>query len=237
MSTNGLISLVVRILSRKAGPTSQTGYQRNLFSMLSFLYLINTSITPLLVATLESFRTSHIRFDEARFSTGSEGALGDSRLIYQLWYDASGIVSSMVFNLVSIAFTFGFSQTVPAVQLLKRYILARGATSQHKLNDLWRPPRMDLGKNYAKLFKAMSLVIIYAPLYPPMYPLAALYLLISYVSTRFGVSYWFAQPAKMNETVSNHMRGWLAGSMFISLVIKRFIMNRSTADIPLYLSG
>ena len=44
-------------------------------------------------------------------------------------------------------------------------------------NDKIQLVRMDVGKNYAKLFKATSLVIIYAPLYPPFYLIAVFYLL------------------------------------------------------------
>ena len=42
---------------------------------------------------------------------------------------------------------------MPAKALFKRYVLALTADSQHTLNDLWAAPDMDVGENYAKLFK------------------------------------------------------------------------------------
>merc|ERR1712166_1392858 len=156
--TNEALTIVVMKLSRMAGPTSKTGYQRSIFSMLSFLYLINTSITPFVVATLESFRTGHATFGGMSFLAVSK--YGDNRLIYQLWYDTGSIVNQMVINLAVTGISFCGSQLVSMPSLLKRYVLARGATSQHKLNQLWMPPPMKVGMNQAKLYKAMS---------PPMY--------------------------------------------------------------------
>ena len=237
--TNEALTIIVMKLSRKAGPTSKTGYQRSIFSMLSFLYLINTSITPFVVATLESFRTGHATFGGMSFLAVSK--YGDNRLIYQLWYDTGSIVNQMVINLAVTGISFCGSQLVSMPSLLKRYVLARGATSQHKLNQLWMPPPMKVGMNQAKLYKAMSLVLIYAPMYPPMYIFMACYLVPSFFATRFGIAHWFAQPSKMDETVAESMRGWLAGSIGISLVIKRLmtaedIYHRAAADVPLYLA-
>jgi len=237
--TNEALTILVLKLSRKAGPTSQTGFQRSVFSMLSFLYLINTSITPFVVATLESFRTGHATFGGMSFLSPSID--GKNRLIYQLWYDTGSIVNQMVINLAVTGVSFCFTNVVSMPSLLKRYGLARGAKSQHKLNQLWMPPPMKVGRNYAKLFKAMSLVLIYAPMYPPMYIFAACYLVPSFFATHFGIAHWFAQPPRMDQTVTESMRGWLAGSLGISLVIKRLmtaeeIYQRAAASIPLYLA-
>lgn len=231
--TNALISVVVMRLSKNAGPISQTGFQRSIFSMLSLFYVINTSITPFFVGVLESFRTGHMTREKVAFSSSSTG---QSNMVYQYWYDAGGVVNNMIFTMVTTMLSFAFVQMVPIFSFLKRHVLARRATSQQKLNALWLPPRMDVGKNYAKLFKATSLVIIYAPLYPPFYLIAVFYLLVSYYASRIGISYWFARPSMMREMVSEHMRGWLAGAVGISIVMKRFIMNHNLADVPLYLS-
>ena len=237
--TNEALTIIVNRLSRKAGPTSQTGFQRSIFSMLSFLYVINTSMTPFVVASLESFTTGHATV--GGMSVFGPSKDGDDRLIYQLWYDQGSIVQQMVLNLVVTCLSTCMSQVVSMPSLLKRFVLARTATSQHKLNQLWMPPPMKVGQRQAKLYKAMSLVLIYAPMYPPMYLLAALYLIPSFLATRFGISHWFAQPSRMDQTVSESMRGWLAGSMGISLMIKRLmtaesIYQRDAASIPLYLS-
>jgi hypothetical protein len=237
--SNEALTFIVNKLSRQAGPTSQTGFQRSIFSMLSFLYVINTSMTPFVVASLESFTSRHATVGGMSVFVPSKD--GDDRLIYQLWYDQGSIVQQMVINLVVTCLSTCMSQVLSMPSLLKRFVLARTATSQHKLNQLWMPPPMKVGQRQAKLYKAMSLVLIYAPMYPPMYLLAALYLVPSFLATRFGISHWFAQPSRMDQSVSESMRGWLAGSMGISLMIKRLmtverIYQRGAASIPLYMS-
>ena len=68
---------------------------------------------------------------------------------------------------------------------------------------------MHVGKNYAKLIKATSLTIIYAPLFPPLYFLAALYMLVSFYASQFGIAHWFARPPQMTSRVDERMRTWL----------------------------
>ena len=126
------------------------------------------------------------------------------------------------------------------MSVLRRYILAReccGATSQHRLNDLWRPPMMHVGKNYAKLIKATSLTIIYAPLFPPLYFLAALYMLVSFYASQFGIAHWFARPPQMTSRVDERMRTWLSMTIGLSLIVKRFAYIDRMADAPLVLSA
>jgi len=233
VSTNALISVVVLRLSRWAGPTSNTGFQRNIFQMLALFYLINTSITPFVVAVIESYRTRHVSEDSLQYSTSSTGK---NNVVYQVWYDSGGVINNQLFALLSSGASFAFSQLVPVGAVLKRYVLARNANSQQKLNNFYMPPMMHVGKNYAKIVKAVSLAIIYAPLYPPMYLAAAFYLLVSYYASRAGIAFWFARPSLMSERVAERLRGWLALTVGISLVFKRFAHSDSTADVPFYMS-
>ena len=116
-------------------------------------------------------------------------------------------------------------------------MLALSADSQHTLNALWRPPDMDVGENYAKLFKALSLAIIYAPLFPPLYLLAAAYLLVSFYASKFGIAHWFARPPHMSDGLNQSLRSWLAVTVALSLVVKRCAMAHASAASPLMVSG
>ena len=233
--TNALISVVALRLSKKAGPTSQTGFQRSIFTMLATFYVLNTSITPFFAGMFSSYRSGHMTFEERNFQS-SATSTGQSNVIFQVWFDSGGVVNNMLFTLLSSTFSFAFSQMFPVMAVAKRHVLSLRATSQHKLNDLYRPPLMHVGKNYAKLVKAISLVIIYGPLFPLLYLVAAAYLVVSFYASRFGIAYWFARPSFMTERVMERMRGWLAVSVGISLIFKRFAMANAGADTPLILS-
>jgi ADP-ribose pyrophosphatase len=235
--TNALISVVALRLSKKAGPTSQTGFQRSIFTMLATFYLLNTSITPFFAGMFISYRSGHMTFSpKARNFRSSAVSTGQSNVIFQVWFDSGGVVNNMLFTLLSSTFSFAFSQMFPVMAVAKRHVLSLRATSQHKLNDLYRPPVMHVGKNYAKLVKAISLVIIYGPLFPLLYLVAAAYLVVSFYAARVGIAYWFARPSFMTERVMERMRGWLAVSVGISLIFKRFAMANAGADAPLILS-
>ena len=234
--TNALTSVISVQLSKKAGPTSQTGFQRSIFTMLATFYLINTSITPFFAQTLQSYRSGHMNLN-GRNIEGSATSTGQSNVIYQNWYDSGGVVNSMLFTLLSSTVSFVVSQMFPVKAVFKRHVLSLRATSQHKLNDLYEPPEMHVGKNYAKLVKVVSLVIIYGPLYPLLYLVAVGYLFVSFYASRFGIAHWFARPSFMTERVAERMCGWLAISVGISLVFKRFAMSNAGADTPLILSA
>ena len=86
--------------------------------------------------------------------------------------------------------------------LLNRYILAPFAHSQHKLNKLWRPPPMPLGKIYAFALRTISVALIWAPLNPLVLPLAATMLGVSFWSLRFAVAFWCEKPPGMSEALT-----------------------------------
>ena len=238
--TNEMFTAVALPLSRKAGPTSRTGFERNIFTMLAFFFLINTSVTPFAVATIESFRTGHMTTSDLMFDPTTDVLFdpsGKNRLVYQAWFDSGGVVNNVFFLLLGSIGSFAVSQMMPAKALLNRYVLARAADSQHRLNELWRPPDMDVGENYAKLLKAVSLAIIYAPLFPPLYLLAAAYLLVSFYASKFGIAHWFARPPHMSDDLNQNMRTWLAFTVALSLVLKRCAMAHFSAGVPLFVSA
>ena len=86
MLTNEVFSLMAVPLSREAGPTSRTGFERNIFTMLAFFFLINTSVTPFVVAAIEAMRTGHMTIDDLRFDPSTSWFFepsGKNRLVYQ----------------------------------------------------------------------------------------------------------------------------------------------------------
>ena len=60
---------------------------------------------------------------------------------------------------------------------LQRHVFAKMVTqSQAKLDKMWKPPRFMFAQHYASTLKALSLVLVYAPLWPPAYLVTAVLL-------------------------------------------------------------
>jgi len=187
------------------------------------------------VAVLESYRTRHFEVEDIG---GTASSTGKNHFVHQMWFESGGVVSHVVITLVACAASFAFSQLLPTGGrlLLNRFVLAPRATSQNKLNALLAPPRMPVGTNYAKMVKAVTLGIIFAPLYPPLYLFTAGYLFASFYATRFGIAYWYARPPSISEKVHDRMRVTLAWMVGFSLILKRLAYSAASADPPLYLS-
>ena len=81
--------------------------------------------------------------------------------------------------------------------LFNRYIRSHFITSQHKLNKLWKPPRMPVGRLYANVVKDVSLCIVYGPIFPLAYLLTAVRLALSFWTNLFTITYFFGRPATL----------------------------------------
>ena len=105
---------------------------------------MNTSVTPFVVSTLEAIRTRHMTMGANLLDPRTKGK---NQLVYQVWFDSGGMVENMFYALLGSTGSFAIAQLLPAVTVLKRYVLSLTADSQHRLNELWAPPAMDVGKN------------------------------------------------------------------------------------------
>ena len=86
--------------------------------------------------------------------------------------------------------------------LFNRYIRSHFITSQHKLNKLWKPPRMPVGRLYANVVKDVSLCIVYGPIFPLAYLLTAVRLALSFWTNLFTITYFFGRPVTLTLTLT-----------------------------------
>ena len=83
------------------------------------------------------------------------GALSDHKLLNQWFYEDGGIMQHVCLTILTSVGT-DIVIVLGPLALLRRYVLALFATSQAKLNKLWMPPHMHLGRIYAYSLRTIS---------------------------------------------------------------------------------
>ena len=59
-------------------------------------------------------------------------------------------------------------------------LFPRFAKSRAKIFQLWEPPEMPLHMKYAELIMMLTMCLVYAPFYPPIYLISAAGLFLNY---------------------------------------------------------
>ena len=212
-----LVILIVNLLifpvssaltNRECHPT-RSATEESSFTKLILAYSVNTGLVPLLVACI-SYDHPH----------GEPATLFFSPRITQAWYESGGVVSQAIILIVSTWVVTDFNRVVQIPPLFQRYVQGHFAASQIKLNELWAPPRMELGFMYAETFKTLVLGLVYAPIYPPAFVLTSLALFSSFYSTKAGIAFWYMRPASVDGKLMKRMRNacqWLLLACVIAI--------------------
>ena len=245
--TNFLITHLTSLLAFLEKHDTRTLYERAIFSKLAPAFVLNTAVAPIIVGCIEAIRTRNTYVDELSDNLcgehcsqpnrydGDRDALSENGLVFQWWFEAGGIIQHAAITLFASMAT-DVLHVVSPLTLLRRRVLAPLATSQHKLNKLFRPPEMNVGRLYAYTLRTLSMAIIYAPLNPVMLPTAALMLCVTFWSTRFSVAYWYEKPPAMSEALMERLRKYLFFVLLVQLVLKRLAYGDPDAVTPFYVS-
>jgi len=136
---------------------------------------------------------------------------GDA-LVEQAWFEPGGVIY-VALTLIAIDF---FSkeplQVIQIAPMLNRYVksyIPMFARSQAGFYKLWQPPEYLLGTQYAFLVSTLTLPLIYAPFYPPIYALSAVFVGIGYWSSKFGLVKWYHKPASLGADMAEQVRSAL----------------------------
>ena len=187
---------------------STTRFERSLFSKLALAYVANTVALPWLIGAIP---------------TSSEQPFGVS----QGWYEAGGPVEqAQNLLLTGTVFEEAFKLVQPYA-LFQRYVLSRRAASQLRLNALWSPPPMAQGEIFASAVKQMALVLLFAPLYPPLYLLGALSLLCSLAANKFSLSFWWGRPPWVGAELMDRLRNALEALLPFNFATAAWAAERS----------
>ena len=181
---NLLLKLLINMMARREGHDTQTDFERSVFTKLALAYVLNTVVLPLVVGCIPYGLT-------------------------QAWYERGGTLQDALMLTLSNAIIPDVLKVVQPYALLLRYGLAPFVVSQHKLNQLHRPPKMLLGELYAATVKTVSLGLLYGALYPPMYLLTAVALGITFWGSKFAVCRWYARPPHVDVEMLTRLRSSL----------------------------
>ena len=150
--------------ARQPSATSYPGTQ--VFSKLATAYIFNTTFVPFLLGLLPVGLT-------------------------QAWYEDGGVVTQSLYLMVGAGTGFPLAQLTQPFSILKRHWKGRReAVSQSQLDKLWKPPRFQFAQHYASTLKALSLCLVYAPLYPPAYLITGVLLLFAYACYKGALKMW-----------------------------------------------
>ena len=195
---NQLLKVVIPMLTRLESHRTLVAYEVNVYTKLTFAYVLNTALLPLTVGLLPIYIT-------------------------QAMYEEGGLVTQSIWLFIFSGLGFAFFQIVQLPAIFQRYVLGHMAVSQPQLDRLWRPPRYLFAQTYAFTTKLLALCIIYAPLWPPAYALTALLMLLSYVSVRVAIRFWYERPPPLDKTLIDEMCYNLLLILMIHAVVVHFV--------------
>ena len=207
---NLINKLFIKLICYSEGADTLTQIERALFSRLSVVLVLNTVVVPLAVEVENTWRVS-------------EGAA----IVDQSWFEAGGIISTGILVVVINAITKVALQLLPPAPVIKRTLslFPRFASSYGKVFKLWKPPDLLVGEMYAALVTTLTLCLLYAPFYPPIYLVSAVGLALNYWSFKVGVVVWYKKPPSFNEEMAETLRKVVSrvvlplhvGSLYLSL--------------------
>ena len=208
-------------------------------------FVINTAVAPLFVGCVEAYRSDRFNTDNLRegltamfgsaLGKSASGSLSDQKLVNQWFYEQNGIVTHVLLTILASMAT-DVHIVVQPLEQLKRRFLAPFTTSQHKLNKLWRPPAMHIGRLHAFTLRTISMALIWGPVAPLVLPVGAAMLGVNFWSLRFAVAHWFAKPPTMTEAITERLRVYIGWMVPIAFLVKKLAYGDAQAETPFVVS-
>ena len=180
-------------------------------------FVCNVVLMPIAVSLLQSW-----------FAQGE--------LLSQALYERTGFLA-MATVIMSIQRATGdLPRALQLVTLAKRACAARAAPPA-TLQAVWAPPTMRVALQAAQLYWLFACALLYGPLAPFFYGLAAGYALFSFACTKFGVVFWYMRPPAITAELSGQFARMVALLMPVQLLIKLLVRRAAepSTDAPLSL--
>ena len=209
--TNLILKLLVLWWTKREGQDTQTEHERSIFSKLSAAYIVNCVMVPIVLGFVQS-------------------GLSSGQAIDQAWYEQDGIVYQVLVIVIINAVAVDAIKVFQPLIILNRYIVSKFVHSKAKLIRLWTPPKMHLGELYAHTAKGFGMGLIYGPLYPPVYGITAVAMLICFFATRYGIAKWYRRPASVDSYMLDRLVVTLSWVQLLGIVIAAIAANSTTSD-------
>ena len=125
---------------------------------------------------------------------------------------------------------FPIEQAVQPLALFNRHVRARYAKSQNKLDFFYEPPPIPFAKLYASTAKAISLCMLFAPLFPPAYVITSVLLFFAFGCYKFGLSFWFRQPKPLGGLLMDRLCDFLGAVLVCHVLISWYAQMQARAE-------
>jgi hypothetical protein len=152
--------------------------------------VMNTVVVPLAVEIYNTWRVS-----------------GGLAIVDASWYGPGGVISTGISLVVIDMVSTAPLHLLPPMLIMRIVSLfSRFAGSYGKVLKAWEPPELLPSTSYAALITSLTLCLLYAPLYPPIYLLSAASLTFSFTCFKFGVVRWYKTPPSFDEEMAEVLR-------------------------------
>jgi len=203
VTINFCIKLVCRVLTAKERWIRADDHDLSMFNKLVVAYLLNNIAVPLIVFSIP---------------------MG----IHQAWFESGGAVEAAALLMVADASSY-LLRVLQIPPILRRLLAPMLARSQSKANQLWAPEPMFVGELYANALKTVTICLIYSPLWPPAYLLAAVGVLVAYLCFSCATSYWWKPPAAIGDELMQRLRTAFAVMMLLRFAVEALSYSLSTS--------
>ena len=187
---NLIIKAFVKVMTHLQGLDTFTEKESALFRRLSLVLVMNTVVVPLAVEIYNTWRVS-----------------GGLAIVDASWYGPGGVISTGISLVVIDMVSTAPLHLLPPMLIMRIVSLfSRFAGSYGKVLKAWEPPELLPSTSYAALITSLTLCLLYAPLYPPIYLLSAASLTFSFTCFKFGVVRWYKTPPSFDEEMAEVLR-------------------------------
>ena len=211
---NLIIKAFVKVMTHLQGLDTLTEKEGALFRRLSLVLVMNTVVVPLAVEIYNTWRVS-----------------GGLAVVDASWYGPGGVISTGISLVVIDMVSTAPLHLLPPMLIMRIVSLfSRFASSYGKVLKAWEPPELLPSTSYAALITSLTLCLLYAPLYPPLYLLSAASLIFNFTCFKFGVVRWYKTPPSFDEEMAEVLRKVITrlvlplhvGTFYLSIVNASF---------------
>lgn len=192
---SGALSQTVTWLTLAEHRYTRTDFEQSLFSKVALVIVLNEALSSLFMA----------------------GPMSE-------WYgDHDDSVMTSQLAVVLIGLTPALITLVQPDVLWRRYVKARAAKTQEKMDQLWEPQPFGLGDAYAGMTTTTALGLIFGPAMPIVYPITALALALQYFANKYALLRVHSKPPMLGGGLSEIFTRYLAILIGCSLCLQVFL--------------
>ena len=192
------------------GHETQAAYEAGLMAKLSAAFVSNNVLMPIAVTAVQSL-------------------VANGAVISQSWYERTGFIIFALVLMTIQRVTADLPRALQLISVTRRFITSHCAPSD-RLQQMWEPPDMRVAVQFAQLYWLHACALLYGPLSPFFYALAAGYSLFSFACTKIGVVFWYKRPPAVNAHLGASFRRMLVALLPLHLVIKLIVRLAAESD-------